>query len=320
MQRTLTGRPSGSGNDYDPVVLQLRRVSEDEVPANLSRLAARGTARRVRVAYESPDEARTRIDGILRRSADALTFYDVVEDDRAVGWVVWWQRGDQCEVNDVALDDPSRGAELLPALMALAREGGCPMLGVATVQGEPDREALAGRDGFVRRATNMALPLDGALGDPGGLELRPMTREAFDAYLANSSEEYVGELVAAGMSPEAARRQGEEQLAELLPNGLDSPGQWFFTARAGETPVGTLWLSTENALAFVYDIKVREDQRRRGHGEAIMNAAARWCRDRGHPGLGLNVFGHNPGARALYDKLGYRVTRDFGTYDVGDGS
>lgn len=301
-------------------MLQLRRVSDDEEAANLRRVADRGAARRVRISLETPDQAREEMESILRRSADALSFYDVVEGDRTVGWLVWWQRGDQCELNDVALEDPSRGAELLPALTALAREGGCPVLGVATVPGEPDREALAGLDGFVRRATNMVLPLDGVIGDPGGLELRPMTQDTFDAYLAGSSEQYVGELVAAGMSPEAARRQGEEQLAELIPNGLESPGQWFFTAWVEETPVGTLWMSTESPVAYVYDVEVREDQRRRGYGEAIMNAAARWCRDRGHPGLGLNVFGHNPNARALYDKLGYRVTRDFGTYDVVDGS
>jgi hypothetical protein len=32
--------------------------------------------------------------------------------------------------------------------------------------------------------------------------------------------------------------------------------------------------------------------------------------------LGLNVFAHNPGARALYDRLGYRVTLDYRTLDV----
>jgi GNAT superfamily N-acetyltransferase len=80
--------------------------------------------------------------------------------------------------------------------------------------------------------------------------------------------------------------------------------------------VGTLWISTEHPMAFVYDIAVEESQRRRGYGEAIMNAGARWCRDRGHPALGLNVFAHNPGARALYDKLGYQVTADYRTVDI----
>ena len=62
-------------------------------------------------------------------------------------------------------------------------------------------------------------------------------------------------------------------------------------------------------MAFVYDVEVRprpapQGLRRRDHERR----RAVWCRDQGHPALGLNVFAHNPGARALYDRLGYRVT------------
>jgi ribosomal protein S18 acetylase RimI-like enzyme len=49
-----------------------------------------------------------------------------------------------------------------------------------------------------------------------------------------------------------------------------------------------------------------------------MNAGARWSRDHGHPALGLNVFAHNPSARALYDRLGYQVTQDYHALDVSD--
>jgi ribosomal protein S18 acetylase RimI-like enzyme len=92
----------------------------------------------------------------------------------------------------------------------------------------------------------------------------------------------------------------------------------FFLARVGDDVVGDLWLDTAQTMAFVYNIEVDEGHRRRGYGAAIMNAAARHCRDAGHPYLGLNVFGHNPNARALYDKLGYRVTLDYCTLDLPD--
>jgi GNAT superfamily N-acetyltransferase len=301
-------------------VLELRPLPDDQIPAFLDRLLDRAAARRMRSSYEDAETAREAASTALERSADALRFYDVVDDGRTVGWAVWWHRGDQCELNDVVLDDDGRAPELLAPLVALARADGCPSLGVATAPGEPARDALADLDGFVRRATNMALPLDGEIADPGGLSLDPMTQAEFDEYLAGSTEEYIGELRAAGMSEASARKQGEEQMAELVPDGLASEGMSFFTARVDGTPVGTLWLSTERPMAFVYDIKVDESQRRKGYGAAIMNAGARWCRDLGHPALGLNVFGHNPNARALYDKLGYHVTRDFRSYDVPDGS
>lgn len=272
----------------------------------------------MRLGSETPEEARATSEEVVGRHADELRHYDVVDDGAVVGWMLWWARNDQASVNELVLDQPERAPELVPELLELARADGVRFLGAAGVPGEPAREALVAADGFVPRATNMILMLDGDIGDPGELELRPMTPEEFDVYMAASSEAYIHELAAAGMSEESAREQGEQQLAELVPNGLESPGQTFFTAWVGETAVGILWLSTERSAAFVYDIAVHESQRRRGYGEAIMNAGARWCRDRGHPALGLNVFAHNPGARALYDKLGYVVTADHRSIDLDD--
>jgi GNAT superfamily N-acetyltransferase len=299
-------------------VLDLRPLPEAELPASRARLIDRAAARRMRTAYQDAETARVTASEVLDRGADALHFFDVVDGEQVVGWAVVWQRGDQCELNDLLLDDPTRGAEVLPALLALARANGCPAVGVAAVPGEPERDTLVAVEGFVPRATNLVLPLDHEIGDPGDLVLRTMTQEQFDSYLAGSTESYIQELAAAGMTPEAARRQGEQQMQELIPDGLDSEGQHFFTAYVGETAVGRFWISTERPMAFVYDIEVDESQRRKGYGEAIMNAGARWSRDRGHPALGLNVFAHNPGARALYDKLGYHVTADFRTIDVPD--
>jgi GNAT superfamily N-acetyltransferase len=120
------------------------------------------------------------------------------------------------------------------------------------------------------------------------------------------------------MTEEAADTRSREQLAELIRAGIESPGQHFFTAWVDGSRVGHLWLNTDRPMAFVYDIVVREDQRRRGYGEAIMNAGALWCREQGHFAIGLNVFAHNPGARALYDRLGYEVTVDYRTIAVPD--
>jgi GNAT superfamily N-acetyltransferase len=293
-------------------------VSDAELAAARDRLVERATQRRVRLSFQDAAGARETATSAFEQSADKLRFFDVVDGPDTVGWLAWWVGNGESLVNDLELDDPSRSGDLLGAVLELARADGSRFLGISVIPGEPAREGLAEAEGMVRRATNMALPLDGVIGDPGDLELRPMTQTDFETWLAHSTEEYVGELAAAGMTPDAAREQGEKQMAELVPDGLDSPGQSFFTAWVGETAVGTFWVSTERPMAFVYDIAVDESQRRRGYGEAIMNAGARWARDLGHPALGLNVFGHNPNARSLYDKLGYRVTQDFRSIDLGD--
>jgi ribosomal protein S18 acetylase RimI-like enzyme len=53
---------------------------------------------------------------------------------------------------------------------------------------------------------------------------------------------------------------------------------------------------------------VREEQRRRGYGRELLDAGSRAALALGATTLGLNVFGHNEGALALYERAGYATT------------
>jgi GNAT superfamily N-acetyltransferase len=193
------------------------------------------------------------------------------------------------------------------------------MIGIGVQPGDDAHAAVATYPGFRVRATNMALDLDGDLPGSGGLTLRPMTLEEFKLFTDGEVEGFAEELVTAGMERSQALERSGTMMGELVPSGLESPGMEFLVAEVDDgRPVGDLWLSTSATMAFVYNIEVRPDQRRRGYGAAIMNAAAVRCRELGHPVLGLNVFAHNPNARALYDKLGYRVTHDYFALDLAD--
>jgi GNAT superfamily N-acetyltransferase len=299
-------------------VLELRLVPEDARSAWLDVLADRMDALRFAHQYDDPGDSAARarqfVEGILETSR----VYEVVEGGVPVGHLWWGREGEDDAVMDVRLGEPQRTAELLPQMLDLARADGARTIGCAGVPDDPSRMALIALPGFVARATNMVLRLDAPIGDPRDLELREMTPEAFDTFYANLVHDYADELHAAGMSREAADDRSRTQCAQLIPDGSASPGQEFFTARVGEEEVGHLWVSTERPMAFVYDVVVREEQRRKGYGAAIMNAGALWSRAHGHFALGLNVFAHNPGARALYDKLGYVVTVDYRTIDVPD--
>ena len=101
--------------------------------------------------------------------------------------------------------------------------------------------------------------------------------------------------------------------AELLPEGLATPGQLIFRMEADGQSVGWLWLARRNPRAeagvgFVYDIAVDEALRGRGYGRAAMRLAEDEARRNGLHAIALNVFGHNAIARALYASLGYRET------------
>jgi GNAT superfamily N-acetyltransferase len=235
-----------------------------------------------------------------------------------VGSVWLGTEGEELVVYDAVLDDPGRAAELVPALVDRARAQGARMIGIGVEGDDPTRAAIGALPGFRLRATNMVLHLDRPVADPAPLVLDPMTSDEYDVFMAGEVEGFAEELISAGMDRERAVERSHTLTQELLPSGIESPGMEFHTARVDDTVVGELWLSTGDTMAFVYNIVVRPEQRRRGYGAGIMNAAALRCRELGHPVLGLNVFAHTPGARALYDKLGYEVTHDYLTLDLPD--
>ena len=299
-------------------MLQLRDVPPDQLPTRTAELVEEVAQQRAAARFLDLAVAREQVETSLEEMRDRSELLDVTHQDDVVGLVWIAKGGEELVVHHLDLDDPDRAADLVPLLVDRARAAGARMLGVGIRPGDPSREALGEQPGFVSRATNMALPLDGEIADPGGLELQPMTDAEFDSFMSSMVEDFAGELVGTGMSEEAAGQRSREQLAQLVPDGQRSPGMVFFTARVGGEPVGRLWLCTLDPMAFVYDVEVLEDQRRKGYGAAIMNAGALWSREQGHAVLGLNVFAHNPGARALYDRLGYFVTQDYRALDVPD--
>jgi ribosomal protein S18 acetylase RimI-like enzyme len=132
--------------------------------------------------------------------------------------------------------------------------------------------------------------------------------------------------VAKGNKPVRGRRQGDpsrrplvgryrlrvEQLEGTarhppLPDGKKTEGHLVWMACDADEPVGSLWVTTEPAIPFIFGIEVNEQHRGKGYGRSIMLAGEEECRRRGHQQLDLNVFGNNSTAISLYDSLGYQV-------------
>jgi GNAT superfamily N-acetyltransferase len=299
-------------------VLDLRPVTDQDLPDRRRQAVERVAHGRSAARFIDPDVAREQVEQLFTDTRERGWMFDVVDGDRVVGlvWVV--QEGEELAVYDLHLDDPDRVSDLLPLLLGVGRDRGVRMLGVGGRPYDPALVALVRLPGSTARAFNMVLDLTRPIADLGGLELRPMTPEQFDAFVGAQGASYAETLVEAGLSPEAAAERSRTQMAALLPSGLDSPGMEFFHGWVADTVVGAVWLNVDQPMAFVYDVEVVESERRKGYGAAMMNAAALWSREHDHPVLGLNVFAHNPGAKALYDKLGYRVTVDYRTFDVPD--
>jgi ribosomal protein S18 acetylase RimI-like enzyme len=157
------------------------------------------------------------------------------------------------------------------------------------------------------------------------IDLVPMDEEAFCAYLATSIPEYAQENSRTGRwSPDVALQRAEEEYHQLVPDGLASQGQYFFCIKdtTQGTDVGILWFGIQERGgkrgAFVYDIKIDEQFRRHGYGEQAFLAMEEKVRALGLYTIGLHVFGHNYGARAMYEKLGYAATNIMMSKKLGD--
>lgn len=145
-----------------------------------------------------------------------------------------------------------------------------------------------------------------------------MTQAEYDAWHKITVQEYADEKVKSGNWPATgALERSVEEHHKLLPQGLASPNNYLYTIWAELAPgastaaVGVLWLAVPDwkpPLAFVYDILIYEPYRRRGYATQALLAMEDKVKPLGLDTIGLHVFGHNHGARALYEKAGYEVT------------
>src|SRR5579864_1586189 len=75
------------------------------------------------------------------------------------------------------------------------------------------------------------------------VRLRRPTADEYDAWSARALEEYIAEIVASGsLSRAAAEARARQQDAELLPQGLGTPGQLIFRIDVEDQPAG--WLGS----------------------------------------------------------------------------
>ncbi len=147
------------------------------------------------------------------------------------------------------------------------------------------------------------------------ITLVPMPEVAFAAYMAKSIPEFAQDKVASGQwSGDSALELSRQGFEALLPQGLATPDNHIFEIHAeGERDaIGMVWFAVQDRagqkIAYVYDVMIRPDHQRKGHGTQAIRALEGKARALGLSGVALHVFGHNPEAHDLYLRLGFRPT------------
>ncbi len=158
------------------------------------------------------------------------------------------------------------------------------------------------------------------------VSLQPMSEKEFALFLERAIPTYAAEKVKSGAwDPADALERSRAEHAALLPQGVATPGHYLYTVRQKDCgpAVGDIWLAVDQGApvraGFIYDLFIEDPYRRQGLASQAMLALETEARTLGLGSLALHVFGHNVGARALYEKLGYKITDLNMTKPLGTG-
>jgi len=165
---------------------------------------------------------------------------------------------------------------------------------VRSPEGDPDRRPPVGGE------------------DPIRVTIVPLTPEQFDEFLAKAIPRRAERMVRRGVWSEArALEASRAAYAARFPQGWGTPGQSVgaIVDRGSGTQVGEVWYSVTDeggvTQLCVEWIWIEPEYRRQGFAAETFRRLEEKGRELGVPRLGLIVWADNPGAIALYQKLGY---------------
>jgi RimJ/RimL family protein N-acetyltransferase len=148
----------------------------------------------------------------------------------------------------------------------------------------------------------------------------------FRDYRRTLVRDYAANKVLAGAWTQAeAEDRAARDVDGLLPEGPITQGHFLYSVRDDSTDaeVGTVWYALRDSgvgrSVWIYDIIIHENFRRKGYASRTLELVEDKARELGAKSVELHVFGHNYGARALYEKMDYIETSITMAKQVGAG-
>jgi ribosomal protein S18 acetylase RimI-like enzyme len=143
--------------------------------------------------------------------------------------------------------------------------------------------------------------------------LRPLDPARFQQYVEEEARHYSKDIAGAGyVGKEKALSKAREDIARLLPQGIDTPGHHFYEVfdEASGAKIGMVWLKIDmepRRSAFLYSVYLQEEHRGRGYGKAAMAKVEETSIALGAEVIFLHVFANNEVAIKLYRSRGFDV-------------
>lgn len=151
------------------------------------------------------------------------------------------------------------------------------------------------------------------------VKFRRMTNNEFESFYGWSIEHQAKELMEElHISQEEAISETVKEIAEMLPDGIDTPHNYFTTIVDSDSDenIGFVWTLHEvtegRKQSFICDFAIWESKRRKGYASAALRLAENQAAEAGCVESVLFVKDNNTAATALYRKCGYQVLRQHG--------
>ena len=151
------------------------------------------------------------------------------------------------------------------------------------------------------------------------VKLRRMTNEEFESFYGWSIEHQAKELMEElHISQEEAISEAIKEVTEMLPDGVDTPHNYFTTIVDSDSDenIGFVWTLHEvtegRKQSFICDFAIWESKCRKGYASAALRLAENQAAEAGCVESVLFVKDNNTAATALYRKCGYQVLRQHG--------
>jgi RimJ/RimL family protein N-acetyltransferase len=152
--------------------------------------------------------------------------------------------------------------------------------------------------------------------DTANVRLVELSEASYREYREHLVGDYAADKVRAGAWSETeAENRAARDVDGLLPEGPATRNHFLYSVRdeSAAAEVGTVWFALNNSAVgrsvWIYDIIIiNENFRRRGYATRTLELVEARARELGARNVELHVFGHNHGALALYEKMGYGVT------------
>ncbi len=134
-----------------------------------------------------------------------------------------------------------------------------------------------------------------------------------EVFVAATIASFIDDLVESGADRDTATAAVDDSMRRLLPEGLRTEGHRFLSINDNGREVGRLWsgpVPESPGDWYLFYIEIDEDERGHGIGRAALEEVISELERSTVARLGLNVFGSNTAAVALYESLGFAAGTD----------